>query len=121
MSQIVPLLTGQSAAAVRLSEALESEGAKESDLTNRRKAADKDLAAIRETYEAELELLNRVWEEFKDLFPRQIIEDEMLWRELEDRFGPLLHNELRRCDAGAPTLIHRRVRHGQGICRRAGA
>ena len=68
-------------------EALESEGAKESDLTNRRKAADKDLAAIRDTYEAELDLLNRVWEEFKDLFPRQIIEDEMLWRELADRYG----------------------------------
>ncbi len=68
-------------------EALEAEGAKESDLTNRRKAADKDLAAIRETYEAELELLNRVWEEFKDLYPRQILEDELLWRELEDRYG----------------------------------
>src|SRR5688500_2128588 len=62
---------------------LEAEGAKESDLTNRRKAADKDLAAIRETYDAELELLNRVWDEFKDLYPRQILEDEMLWRELE--------------------------------------
>src|SRR5690606_15826117 len=68
-------------------EALEAEGAKESDLTNRRKAADKDLAAIRETYEAELDLLNRVWDEFKDLFPRQILEDELLWRELEDRYG----------------------------------
>ena len=68
-------------------EALEAEGAKESDLTNRRKAADKDLAAIRETYDAEIELLNRVWDEFKDLYPRQIIEDEMLWRELEDRYG----------------------------------
>jgi len=66
---------------------LEAEGAKESDLTNRRKAADKDLAAIRETYDAELELLNRVWDEFKDLYPRQILEDEMLWRELEDRYG----------------------------------
>ena len=51
------------------------------------KAADKDLAAIRERYEAELDLLNRAWDEFKDLFARQIIEDEMLWRELEDRYG----------------------------------
>jgi DNA-directed RNA polymerase subunit beta' len=68
-------------------EALEAEGAKESDLTARRRAAEKDLAAIRENYDAELELLNRVWEEFKDLYPRQIIEDEMLWRELVDRYG----------------------------------
>ncbi|MFZ4517170.1 MAG: DNA-directed RNA polymerase subunit beta' [Microthrixaceae bacterium] len=68
-------------------EALEAEGAKESDLTSRRKAADKDLAIIRENFDAELEQLGRVWEEFRDLYPRQIIEDEMLWRDLEDRYG----------------------------------
>jgi len=68
-------------------EALESEGAKESDLAARRKAADKDLAAIREDFDSELELVNRVWDEFKDLFPRKILEDELLWRELEDRYG----------------------------------
>jgi len=67
-------------------EALEAEGAKESDLTSRRKAADKDLNAIRETYDEELDLLNRVWDEFRDLYPRQIIEDETLWRELRDRY-----------------------------------
>ena len=42
---------------------------------------------IRERYEPELDVLNRAFDEFKDLFPRQIIEDEMLWRELEDRYG----------------------------------
>ncbi|KLR60656.1 DNA-directed RNA polymerase, beta' subunit, predominant form [Actinobacteria bacterium IMCC26207] len=68
-------------------EKLEADGAKESDLTARRKAADKDLAAIREDFDGELELVNRVWDEFKDLYPRKILEDEMLWRELEDRYG----------------------------------
>jgi DNA-directed RNA polymerase subunit beta' len=67
-------------------EARESEGAKESELTSLRKAADKDLAAIREQYEEERELLERVWDEFRDLYPRQIIEDEQLWRELRDRY-----------------------------------
>jgi DNA-directed RNA polymerase subunit beta' len=67
-------------------EGLESEGAKESELKSRRNAADKDLAAIRETYESELELLQRTWDEFRSLYPRQIIDDEMLWRELEDRY-----------------------------------
>jgi DNA-directed RNA polymerase subunit beta' len=67
-------------------ESLEQEGAKESELKSRRNAADKDLAAIRETYEAELEMLQRVWDEFKGLYQRQIIEDEMLWRELQDRY-----------------------------------
>ena len=66
---------------------LEKEGAKDADINARRKAAEKDLVAIRERYEAELDLLSRVWDEFRDLFARQILEDEMLWRELEDRYG----------------------------------
>ena len=61
-------------------------GAKESELKSLRKAADKDLEAIRESYEAELELLQRTWDEFRTLYPRQILEDEMLWRELRDRY-----------------------------------
>jgi len=68
-------------------ESLEADGAKESELKSRRNAADKDLAAIRETYEAELDLLQRTWDEFRNLFPRQIIDDEILWRELEDRYA----------------------------------
>ncbi len=67
-------------------EALEAEGAKEADLHARQKAAEKDLTAIREQYDAELDLVGRVWDEFLDLFPRKIIEDEMLWRELRDRY-----------------------------------
>ncbi len=67
-------------------EALEAEGAKDADLRARQKAAEKDLGAIRERYEAELDLVGRVWDEFLDLFPRKIIEDEMLWRELRDRY-----------------------------------
>ena len=66
---------------------LEAEGSKDSELKARQKQADKDLAMIREQYEAELELVERAFEEFKDLFGRKIIEDEMLWRELEDRYG----------------------------------
>jgi len=66
---------------------LEKDKASESDLKSRRKAADKDLEAIREEYEAELELVERAFEEFQKLFGRQIIDDEMLWRELADRYG----------------------------------
>ena len=68
-------------------EELEKEKGSESDLKARRKAADKDLEAIREEYEAELELVERAFEEFQSIFARQIIEDEMLWRELADRYG----------------------------------
>ena len=66
---------------------LETDGAKESELKARQKAADKDLVLIRERYELELDVLTRAFDEFKNIFPRQIIEDEMLWRELEDRYG----------------------------------
>ena len=66
---------------------LEKEGAKDADLKARQKQADKDLGLIRERYELELDVLQRAFDEFKDLFPRKIIEDEMLWRELEDRYG----------------------------------
>ncbi|MCU1350914.1 MAG: DNA-directed polymerase, beta subunit, partial [Acidimicrobiales bacterium] len=66
---------------------LETEGAKDSDLKARQKQADKDLALIRERYELELDVLQRAFDEFKSLFARQIIEDEMLWRELADRYG----------------------------------
>ena len=35
----------------------------------------------------ERDLVERAFDEFKSLFARKIIEDEMLWRELEDRYG----------------------------------
>ncbi|MFP3906722.1 MAG: DNA-directed RNA polymerase subunit beta' [Acidimicrobiales bacterium] len=66
---------------------LESEGAKDADLKARQRAADKEMAAVRERYDLELEMVQRAFDEFKDLFARKIIEDEMLWRELADRYG----------------------------------
>ncbi len=66
---------------------LEKDGAKESELKAARRAAEKDLAEIREQFEFEMEILDRAWDEFKSLFGRQILEDEMLWRELQDRWG----------------------------------
>ncbi|MGI9603940.1 MAG: DNA-directed RNA polymerase subunit beta' [Acidimicrobiales bacterium] len=66
---------------------LEKDGAKDSEIKARQRAADKDLAAIRERYEAETEVLERAFEEFKDLFARKIVEDELLWREMADRYG----------------------------------
>src|SRR5256714_1161387 len=67
--------------------ALEKEGAKDADLRARQRAAEKDLVAIRERYDAELDILQRAFDEFRDLFARKIIEDEMLWRELKDRYS----------------------------------
>ncbi len=66
---------------------LEKEKVKDTELKARQRAAEKDLAAIRERFEAELDVVNRGFDEFKDLFARKIIEDEMLWREMTDRYG----------------------------------
>src|ERR687888_282371 len=36
---------------------------------------------------AEVDLVKRAFDEFRDLYPRKIIEDEMLWREIKERYG----------------------------------
>jgi DNA-directed RNA polymerase subunit beta' len=57
------------------------------DLQARQKLAERDIANVRERADAELELVQRAFDEFKDLHGRKIIEDELLWRELKDRYG----------------------------------
>ncbi len=66
---------------------MEADGAKESEIKARQRAAEKDFAATREQFELELDVLDRAWDEFKGLFARKIIDDEMLWREMADRWG----------------------------------
>jgi DNA-directed RNA polymerase subunit beta' len=62
----------------------EAEGA---DARKLRTAAEKEIGLLRERYENELDLLARTWDEFKSLHSRLIIDDELLWRELRDRYG----------------------------------
>src|SRR6478735_2242539 len=70
---------------------LEDEAARaESEGTDARKlknTAEKEVASIRERYEMELDLVKRTWDEFKSLHSRLIIDDELLWREMRDRYG----------------------------------
>ncbi len=66
---------------------LEKDGAPDKDINARRKAAEKDITIIREQFDGELDLLQRSFDELKELHSRKIIEDEMLWRELTDRYG----------------------------------
>jgi DNA-directed RNA polymerase subunit beta' len=66
---------------------MESEGAKDSELKARQRQVDKELTAIRERADAELDLVKRTFDEFRSLHSRKIIEDELLWRELRDRYG----------------------------------
>jgi DNA-directed RNA polymerase subunit beta' len=66
---------------------LEGEGAKDSELKARQRQVEKEVASIRDHAEAEADLVRRAFDEFRDLHGRKIIEDELLWRELRDRFG----------------------------------
>jgi DNA-directed RNA polymerase subunit beta' len=65
----------------------EAEGAKDADIKAARSRPTRTSPPSASATRLELDLLKRVWDEFKRLFARQIIEDEMLWRELEDRYG----------------------------------
>ncbi|WP_116999265.1 DNA-directed RNA polymerase subunit beta' [Desertimonas flava] len=65
-------------------ETVEAEGG---DTKKLRRDADKDVEAIRERYAVELDLIARTWDEFKDLHARKILDDEILWRELRDKYG----------------------------------
>jgi DNA-directed RNA polymerase subunit beta' len=66
---------------------LEKEGAKDSEVKARQRLGEKEIGQLRERADAELDLVRRSFDEFRDLFARKIIEDELLWRELKDRYG----------------------------------
>jgi DNA-directed RNA polymerase subunit beta' len=65
----------------------EADGAGTADARKIKTAAEKEIGNIRERYEMELDLLARTWDEFRSLHSRLIIDDELLWRELRDRYG----------------------------------
>src|SRR5579884_671972 len=65
----------------------EERGAKENELNRIRKAAEKEVGEIRERGDAEIEQLRTVWDTFRGLAPKKLVDDERVWRELQDRFG----------------------------------
>jgi DNA-directed RNA polymerase subunit beta' len=65
---------------------LEKEGARDAELKARQRLVEKEIAMVRERADAELDLARRAFDEFRDLFPRKIIEDELLWREIKIRY-----------------------------------
>jgi len=66
---------------------LEASGAKDSEVKARQRNAEKEITQIRERAQAELDLAKRAFDDFRDLFSRKIIEDEVLWRQLRERYG----------------------------------
>ncbi len=66
---------------------LEAEGAKADARRKVRESAERELAGIRRRADAEIERLEQVWDRFKNLKVQDLEGDEVLYREMRDRFG----------------------------------
>jgi DNA-directed RNA polymerase subunit beta' len=65
---------------------LETSGAKDAELKARQRLAEREIASVRERADADIDLAKRAYDELRELHPRKIIEDELLWRELKIRY-----------------------------------
>ena len=68
-------------------EELEGEGAKADQRRKVREAAERELKAIRDKSQRELDRLEAVWTRFKNLKVQDLEGDEILYREMKSRFG----------------------------------
>jgi DNA-directed RNA polymerase subunit beta' len=68
-------------------EKLEADGAKESELRALQRGTEKEVEAVRQRFAEERELARQAFDTFEALHSRQIVEDEVLYREMEFRYG----------------------------------
>jgi DNA-directed RNA polymerase subunit beta' len=66
---------------------LEAEGAKSDAKRKVRESAEREMNQIRKRADAEVDRLDTVWDRFKNLKVQDLEGDEMLYREMRDRFG----------------------------------
>ena len=66
---------------------LEADGAKESELRALQRGTEKELDGVRSRFAEERDLAKQAFDTFEGLHSRQIIEDEVLYREMEFRYG----------------------------------
>ncbi len=66
---------------------LEAEGAKSDVRRKVRESAEREMASLRRKADAEIERIDRVFDRFKSLKVQDLEGDEMLYREMRDRFG----------------------------------
>src|SRR5918996_727733 len=60
---------------------------RESAVQKVHKEAEETVADIQRSVNEQIERVRQAWEEFQTLEPRQIVDDEELFREMKDRFG----------------------------------
>lgn len=66
---------------------LEAEGAKADARRKVKDAGEREMRHIRERAQRELDYLDEIWTTFTKLAPKNLIVDERLYRDLEDRYG----------------------------------
>ncbi len=66
---------------------LEAEGAKGDVRRKVKESAEREMSQIRKRSDAEIDRLNAVWDRFRTLKVQDLEGDEMLYREMRDRFG----------------------------------
>lgn len=66
---------------------LEAEGARADQRRKVRDAAEREMAQLRKRADQELERLDLVWDKFKNLKVSDLEGDELIFRELQDRYG----------------------------------
>jgi DNA-directed RNA polymerase subunit beta' len=65
---------------------LEGRDAKKNELERAEKARNKDFEDIRSRFETEIDFVKTVWDTFRGLSPKQLVDDERVWRDLQDRY-----------------------------------
>jgi DNA-directed RNA polymerase subunit beta' len=66
---------------------LEKRNAKDSEIRSRQRAIEKEIGYVRDRAKEEIDIAKRALAAFRDLYPRQIIDDELLWQELRIRYS----------------------------------
>src|SRR5690606_6188024 len=66
---------------------LEEEDAKAAEIRKVRDAAEREMAQIRDRHDREIARIEEVWERFKNLKVQDLEGDELLYREMQYRFG----------------------------------
>jgi DNA-directed RNA polymerase subunit beta' len=68
-------------------EEMEGRKARSSEKTAARNQSERQQKEVRDRAERNIGLVQATLDQFRDLAPKQIVDDEILWRELKDRFG----------------------------------
>ncbi len=68
-------------------EEMEGRKARSSEKKAAMNQSERQQKDVREKAERDVALLQDTFDAFRDLAPKQIVEDELIWRELKDRFG----------------------------------